>query len=137
LVIYAAKVKEMGEMGGEVGLSSAAARKPVFLSDPLPESCFLVQVFPFRVHAVNEYFFLFPAATFDSFFFGDRFNDRVKPFVVDKFYTIVTGRKTVGICFFFVLGHAGGEVGCYAGVECTVIQRAHDIDVAAHGVVLN
>ena len=56
----------------------------------------IVEINPFRIHTVDEYFFLFPAAAFYSFLFGYHFDNGVKPIVTNKFLTVIPDVNLLG-----------------------------------------
>ncbi|HZI53391.1 MAG TPA: hypothetical protein VFD56_06805, partial [Chitinophagaceae bacterium] len=48
-----------------------------------------IEIIPFRVHAIDENFFLFPTATFYSFLLSYCFDDGIKPLVEDELFAVI------------------------------------------------
>lgn len=68
-----------------------------------PESNLLIEVMPSGVHAVDQLLFLQAVSSLYSFLFSDRFEDSIKPFVIDKLYTVISRGKTAGVGLFLML----------------------------------
>ena len=55
-----------------------------------------IQIIPFRVHAIDENFFLFPATAFYSFLLSYCFDDGIKPLVETSFLQLYLVVKLLG-----------------------------------------
>ena len=91
-----------------------------------------IQIIPFRVHAFDENFFLFPSAALYSFPLSYCFDDGIKPLVENKLFAIIPRCETIGIRILFMLNESCSEAGSDTNIQCSVVYTARDVNISSY-----
>src|SRR5688572_23387217 len=86
-----------------------------------------IPIIPFRVHVIDENFFLFPAPAFYSFLLSYCFVGGIKPLVEDKLFTVILRCESIEIKFLFMLSASCSESGSDTNIQSSVVHTAHDV----------
>jgi len=97
----------------------------------------LIQVFPFRIHGIDEVDFLLPGACFDLFLSCKCIPNPLKFLISYQLIGIIAGGEEVFVLFIAVTFHAVFDVTGSTGVQDSVVFVGGNICVAffRHGVV--
>ena len=82
----------------------------------------IVQIFPTRIHGIDQLVLPLSVPAFDLLFPFDRSSNIGCCFIIYQFMNVVSGGKAVWVQFIFVLIHTFyqiiGHAGIYRGIVC-------------------
>ena len=92
----------------------------------------VVQIFPTRVHTVNQFIFPRPIPAFDLLFPFNGCPNIGCCLIIHQFVNVISGSKAVWIEVVFVFINTLGQIVCYAGIDCGVGDIGENVYIVRH-----